>query len=89
MKPLPTKATLVRIKIPVSSSTALGSGNLETAQSVFATRYAAAHAMEPGTNKNGPSLASVVGSKSAAASEFSFSTAIKEGERHLRRGEPG
>jgi cytochrome c len=78
MKPLPTKATLVPIKIPVSSSTALGGGNPETGQSVFAARCAAAQATEPGINKNGPSLASVVGSKSAAASGFSFSTAIKE-----------
>ena len=45
---------------------------------MFAARCAACHATEPGINKNGPSLASVVGSKSAAASGFSFSTAIKE-----------
>jgi cytochrome c len=78
MKPLPTKATLVPIKIPVSSSTALGGGNPENGQSVFAVRCAAAQATEPGINKNAPSLASIVGSKSAAASGFSFSTAIKE-----------
>ena len=57
MKPVPTKASLVLIKILVSSSTALGGGNPEFGQSVFAARCAACHATEPGVNKSGPSLA--------------------------------
>ena len=45
---------------------------------MFAARCAACHATEPGINKNGPSLAGIVGSKSSAVPGFGFSTAMKE-----------
>jgi cytochrome c len=45
---------------------------------VFAARCAACHATEPGINKNGPSLAGIVGIKSSAVPGFGFSTAMKE-----------
>lgn len=43
---------------------------------VFDTNCAVCHSTDPGTNKLGPSLAGVVGRKSASLSDYSYSPAM-------------
>jgi cytochrome c len=78
MKLSATKASLVLIKMLVSSSTALAAGDPTAGQTVFAARCAACHSTKPDDNKIGPSLASIVGTKSGTVPGFNFSTAMKD-----------
>jgi len=63
-----------------SSSTLLAAGDPSAGQAVFSARCAACHATTSGENKIGPSLASIVGSKSGAVPGFDFSPAMKSAD---------
>jgi cytochrome c len=78
IKPTPTKAALVLVTILGSSSGALAASDPVAGQRVFATHCAVCHTTQAGQNKIGPSLAGIVGSKSASVPGFDFSTAMKE-----------
>jgi mono/diheme cytochrome c family protein len=62
---LDLKAGLVLMAVLGSSPTALAAGDSSAGQTVFATHCVACHSTQPGKNEVGPSLASIVGSKSA------------------------
>src|SRR5215467_5760299 len=51
-------------------------GNAAAGEQVFA-RCAVCHSSKPGENKNGPSLAGVVGRKSGSAQGYDYSPALK------------
>ena len=68
------------IKILVTSSTAWAAGDQAAGEKVFTGRCAVCHATAPGENKVGPSLAGIVGSKSATVAGFNFSTAMKNAD---------
>ena len=78
MKLSPIRASVVLVKVLVTSSTALAAGDPAAGQTVFAARCAACHSTKPDDNKIGPSLAGIVGSKSGTVPGFNFSTAMKE-----------
>jgi cytochrome c2 len=61
-----------------SSPTALAAGDSSAGQTVFATHCVACHSTQPGKNEVGPSLAGIVGSKSASVPGYDFSPAMKD-----------
>ena len=75
-----SKAGLALVAMLGSSPTGLAAGDLSAGQTVFAARCAACHATTSGDNKIGPSLASIVGSKSGTVPGFNFSPAMKSAE---------
>jgi cytochrome c len=80
MKLTPTRAALLFIAFLVPSPAALAAGDPSAGQTVFASHCAVCHATTPGENKVGPSLAGIVGSKSAAVPGFDFSAAMKNAD---------
>lgn len=60
--------------VPATAQNA--AGNAALGRTVFA-RCAACHAVTPGTNRLGPSLAGVVGRKAGSVSGFNYSPAMK------------
>lgn len=66
------------IEALVTASAALAAGDPAAGQKVFASHCAVCHATALGENKVGPSLAGVVGSKSATVPGYDFSPAMKE-----------
>ena len=78
MRLFPSTASLVLMTILGSSSAAMAAGDAAAGQSVFASHCAVCHATQAGVNKVGPSLASIVGSKSGTVPGFNFSTAMKD-----------
>jgi len=65
MKLYPGTAILVLVTILGGASPTLAAGDATAGQTVFNSRCAVCHTTEPGVNKIGPSLAGIVGSKSA------------------------
>jgi len=62
-----------------AASLALGAGTAAAAvdgSEIFANSCAVCHSTDPGTNKLGPSLAGIVGRKSAGEPGFSYSPAM-------------
>jgi cytochrome c len=80
MRPSIRKAGLALMAVLGSSSTLLAAGDPSAGQVVFSARCAACHATTSGENKIGPSLASIVGSKSGAVPGFDFSPAMKSAD---------
>jgi cytochrome c len=78
MRPFFRKAGLALMTVLGSSSMVLAAGDPSAGQTVFAARCAACHATTSGENKIGPSLASIVGSKSGTVPGFNFSPAMKD-----------
>jgi cytochrome c len=78
--PVVSKVVLVLAAILGSFSPAVAAGDAAAGQRVFASRCAMCHATEPGQNKIGPSLAGIVGSKSATVPGFDFSPAMKNAD---------
>jgi cytochrome c len=78
MKRIATTTGLLLINSLVTSSAALAAGDATVGEKVFATHCSACHSTKPGENKNGPSLAGIVGAKSGAVPGFSFSPAMKD-----------
>ena len=72
-----TSACLLLINLLGASSTTLAAGDPTAGEKVFATHCAVCHAVKPGENKVGPSLAGIVGSKSGTVPGFEFSPAMK------------
>jgi cytochrome c2 len=52
-------------------------GNAAAGEALFKTKCAACHAVEPGKNKIGPSLAGIVGRRSGSVEGFKYSPANK------------
>ena len=67
------KAGLVLMAVLGSSPTALAAGDSSAGQTVFASVCMACHSTQPGKNEVGPSLAGIVGSKSASVPGYDFS----------------
>ena len=63
-----------------SSPAAFAAGDSTAGEKVFAAHCAACHATTSGENKIGPSLASIVGSKSGSVPGFNFSPAMKNAD---------
>jgi cytochrome c len=78
MGPCLGKAGLVLMAVLASSPTALAAGDSSAGQTVFATHCVACHSTQPGKNEVGPSLAGIVGSKSASVPGYDFSPAMKD-----------
>jgi cytochrome c len=78
MGPSMRKAGLVLMAVLGSSPTALAAGDSSAGQTVFATHCVACHSTQPGKNEVGPSLAGIVGSKSASVPGYDFSPAMKD-----------
>ena len=78
MGPCLGKAGLVLMAVLASSPTALAAGDSSAGQTVFATHCVACHSTQPGKNVVGPSLAGIVGSKSASVPGYDFSPAMKD-----------
>ena len=78
MVPSLRKAGLVLMAVLGSSPTALAAGDSSAGQTVFAAHCAACHSAQPGKNEVGPSLAGIVGSKSASVPGYEFSPAVKD-----------
>src|SRR5438128_113467 len=78
MGPSMRKAGLVLMAVLGSSPTALAADDSSAGQTVFATHCVACHSTQPGKNEVGPSLASMVGSKSASVPGYDFSPAMKD-----------
>ena len=78
MGPSMRKAGLVLMVMLGSSPTALAAGDSTAGQTVFAAHCAACHSTQPGKNVVGPSLAGIVGSKSASVPGYDFSPAMKD-----------
>ena len=60
----------------VGTAPALAAGDAEAGKTVF-KKCAVCHAVEPGKNKVGPSLAGVVGLKSGSVADYKYSTAMQ------------
>src|SRR5436309_1368264 len=78
MGPSMRKAGLVLMAVLGSSPTALAADDSSAGQTVFATHCVACHSTQPGKNEVGPSLAGIVGSKSASVPGYDFSPAMKD-----------
>ena len=78
MGPCLGKAGLVLMAVLASSSAALAAGNPSAGQTVFASHCAVCHSTQPGKNGVGPSLAGIVGSKSASVPGYDFSSEMKD-----------
>ena len=78
MGPSMRKAGLVLMAVLGSSPTALAAGDSSAGQTVFATHCVACHSTQAGKNEVGPSLASIVGSKSSSVPGYDFSPAMKD-----------
>jgi cytochrome c2 len=78
MGPSMRKAGLVLMAVLGSSPTALAAGDSSAGQTVFATHCVACHSTQPGKNEVAPSLAGIVGSKSASVPGYDFSPAMKD-----------
>ncbi|MDB5405958.1 MAG: copper-containing nitrite reductase [Rhodospirillales bacterium] len=61
-----------------SSQGVLAQDQAKEGEAIFKRTCAVCHTTEPGKNKIGPSLAGIVGSKSAEVPGFSFSDAMKK-----------
>jgi cytochrome c len=72
------KAGLVLMAVLGSSATAMAAGDSSAGQTVFATHCVACHSTQAGKNEVGPSLAGIVGSKSASIPGYDFSPAMKD-----------
>ena len=77
MGPSLPKAGLVLMAVLGSSATALAAGDSSAGQTVL-THCVACHSTQPGKNEVGPSLAGIVGSKSASVPGYDFSPAMKD-----------
>jgi cytochrome c len=78
MGPSMRKVGLVLMAVLGSSPTALAADDSSAGQTVFATHCVACHSTQPGKNEVGPSLAGIVGSKSASVPGYDFSPAMKD-----------
>jgi cytochrome c len=78
MGPSMRKAGLVLMTVLGSSPTALAAGDSSAGQTVFANVCVACHSTQPGKNGVGPSLAGIVGSKSASVPGYDFSSEMKD-----------
>lgn len=67
--------------LPIGSGTqqAVAAGDAEQGKKVFA-KCRACHSLEPGVNKIGPSLHSIMGRAAAAEADFKYSDAIKNAQ---------
>jgi cytochrome c len=61
----------------LGSVAGLADGDAAAGKQAFTTTCGACHSTEPGVNKIGPSLAGIVGSKSGAVPNHSFSEPLK------------
>jgi cytochrome c len=78
MGPSMRNAALVLMAVLGSSPTALAAADSSAGQTVFATHCVACHSTQPGKNEVEPSLAGIVGSKSASVPGYDFSRAMKD-----------
>src|ERR1700751_4183174 len=78
MGPSMCKAGLVLMARSGTCPTGLAPGVSSAAQPVFAGVCLACHSTQPGKNEVGPSLAGIVGSKSASVPGYDFSPAMKD-----------
>ena len=63
--------------LPATSTATAGAGDAAQGRAVF-RKCSVCHSLEPGKNLQGPSLAAVVGRKSAEAPNFNYSEAMKK-----------
>ncbi len=63
--------------LPLAASPALAAGDAAAGKEIFTTTCGVCHSAQPGVNMVGPSLAGIVGSKSGAVPNYSFSPALK------------
>src|SRR5262249_27586070 len=78
MGPSMRKAGLVLMAVLGSSPTALAAADSSAGQTVFATHCGHCPSTQSGKNEVGPSLAGIVGSKSASVPGYAFSQAMKD-----------
>src|ERR1700741_1072388 len=78
MLPSLRKAGLVLMAVLGSSPTALAPGDSPAGHAVSGPHCAPCHSAQPGKNEVGPSLAGIVGTKSASVPGYDFSPAMKD-----------
>lgn len=71
-----TKASAILATAALALGAQAGAAAAADGSDVFNTNCAVCHSTDPGTNKLGPSLAGVVGRKSASLSDYSYSPAM-------------
>jgi cytochrome c len=71
-----TKTTAILAAAALILGLGTSAGRAADGSEIFANTCAVCHSTEPGTNKLGPSLAGVVGRKSASEQGYSYSPAM-------------
>lgn len=71
-----TKTAAILTTAALALGFGMSAANAADGADIFNNDCAVCHSTEPGTNKLGPSLAGIVGRKSAAEQDFSYSPAM-------------